>query len=78
MSRVVAWEPVPLFQAFLHYGLQLNNMSSQVVVRDRVVSDVSGKPHNLSVALKGIWGPASVDREFVRKSAPLLPDIPDL
>lgn len=30
--RVIAWEPVPLFAAFLQYGLLRNNLTDRVQV----------------------------------------------
>ena len=41
--RVVAWEPVPVFRAFLELGVRLNNFSHLVHVRAAAVSNESGK-----------------------------------
>jgi len=61
--RVIAWEPVELFRAFLHHGIALNNVSHLVQVRNRAVSDklnlvTMGVPHDQTY-----WGLASVDSQ---------------
>ena len=33
VSRVIAWEPVPQFRAFLEYGTALNNFSALITIR---------------------------------------------
>ena len=58
--RVVAWEPVPQFRAFLEYGLQLNNFHMRVAARGVAVSDVGGAQLRMEVPRRGIWGTASV------------------
>ena len=68
--RVVAWEPVPVFRAFVEAGVALNNLSSRVHIRSAVVSDVAGVRINLTVPTKGIWGTASVDGLNVDPSVP--------
>ena len=52
---------MPLFRAFLEYGLQLNNDTSSVRVRDRVVGEKAGQEYKLTVPSQGIWGTASID-----------------
>ena len=59
--RVVAWEPVPVFRAFLELGVRLNNLSHLVHVRAAAVSDVAGGNVTMRVPRKGLWGAASVD-----------------
>ena len=63
---------MPRYQAFLEYGLQLNNATSSVRVRDRVVGEKAGQEYNLTVPLQGNWGTASIDGRNVNKcvSAP--------
>ena len=58
--RVIAWEPVPVFRAFLRIGVALNNLSHRVEVRESVVSDVAAQPVEMRVPDRGIWGTASV------------------
>lgn len=58
--RVLAFEPVPAFRAFLELGLALNNLSHRVHVRHAVASDVAGQNLTLQVPQKGIWGTASI------------------
>ena len=38
--RVIAWEPVPLFRAYLAQAVALNNVSHLVEVRHAAVSDL--------------------------------------
>ena len=59
--RVIAWEPVPLFRAFLRLALQYNNVSHLVELRQAVVSDAPpGTRHKLHVPNRcvgaGGWG----------------------
>ena len=58
--RVVAWEPVPTFRAFLRLGAALNNVSHRLHVRDAIVSNASGNEMTICVPERGIWGTASV------------------
>lgn len=58
--RVVAWEPIPVFRAFLQTAARLNHVSHKIHVRDTVVSDVAGATINLTVPTRGYWGTASV------------------
>ena len=58
--RVVAWEPIPIFHAFVEAGLALNNLTHRVHLRSNVVSDVGGKSIQMTVPQRGIWGTASV------------------
>lgn len=57
----MVWEPVPIFRAFLEFGLQVNNMTASVRVRARVVAEQPGLQYNLTVPSQGIWGTASID-----------------
>ncbi|GAX77863.1 hypothetical protein CEUSTIGMA_g5305.t1 [Chlamydomonas eustigma] len=58
--RVIAWEPVPLFQQYVRYNLLLNNVSHLVELRDRMLGDVDGQEQIMMVPTVGIWGTASV------------------
>ena len=68
--RVIAWEPIPVFRAFVQAGLRLNNLTHRVHVRDTVVSNVGGQKISLTVPEKGIWGTASVGGLNVDPSIP--------
>ena len=68
--RVVAWEPVPIFRAFVETAARLNNLTHRIHLRSAVVSDVPGVRINLTVPLKGIWGTASVNGLNVDPSIP--------
>ena len=68
--RVVAWEPVPVFRAFVETAAALNNLTHRIHLRSAVVSDVPGVRINLTVPLKGIWGTASVNGLNVDPSVP--------
>ena len=59
--RVVAWEPVPVFRAFLELGIQLNNFGHLIHVRAAAVSNESGRVVRMRVPRTGLWGAASVD-----------------
>merc|ERR1719393_1140510 len=52
--RVIAWEPVPVFRAFVHAAARLNNLTHRIHVRKAVVSDVPGRVVNMTVPLSGI------------------------
>ena len=58
--RVVAWEPIPIFRAFVEAGLALNNLTHRVHLRSNIVSDVGGRSIQMTVPRRGIWGTASV------------------
>lgn len=58
--RVIAWEPVPLFRAFLTYNRQLNHFEDRIQIRDAAAVDVGGMIYNLTVPQRGIWGTASI------------------
>ena len=59
--RVIAWEPVPKFSAFLKYGLLRNLFVGSVELRERVVSNhKGGKELSLVVPKTGIWGTAGI------------------
>ena len=68
--RVVAWEPVPTFRAFVEAAAALNNLTDRIHLRSAVVSDVPGMRVNITVPLKGIWGTASVGGLNVDPSVP--------
>ncbi|GAX85608.1 hypothetical protein CEUSTIGMA_g13023.t1 [Chlamydomonas eustigma] len=59
--RVLAFEPVPHFRAFLEYNLHLNNLQHLVDVRANVVTHVAGQMTKMVVPTTGIWGTASID-----------------
>ena len=67
--RVVAWEPVPVFRAFLELGAQLNNLTHLIHVRAAAVSDRAGGNVTMRVPRKGLWGAASVDGLNVLKGS---------
>ncbi len=57
--RVIAWEPVPLFRAFLQLALQYNNVTHLVELRQAVVSDAPpGTRHKLHVPNRWAGGQA--------------------
>ena len=58
--RVIAWEPVPQFRAFLSLGAQLNNVSHLIHIRHAVASDKPAERVQLAVPQKGIAGTASL------------------
>ena len=58
--RVIAWEPVPTFRAFLALGAQLNNVSHRIHVRASVASDASAPSVSVGVPEHGIAGTASL------------------
>ena len=58
--RVIAWEPVPHFRAFLAYNRQLNHLEDLIEIRDRAVVEVGGLMYNLTVPQRGIWGTAGI------------------
>ena len=68
--RVVAWEPVPVFRAFVEAALRLNNLTHRVHLRGTVVSDVGGRKISMTVPEHGIWGTASVGGLNVDPSIP--------
>eukprot|EP00798_Chlamydomonas_sp_ICE-L_P016730 gene16730-22999_t len=57
--RVIAWEPVPRFQAFIKYALQANNLTHLVELREFVAGE-SEEDVEMSVPKSGNWGTASV------------------
>ena len=67
--RVITWEPVPHFRAFLEYNRQLNHLEDLIEIRDTAVSDAGGGVHDLTVPNRGIWGTAGFDGLNIDKSA---------
>lgn len=59
--RVVAWEPVPFFAAYLKYGLLLNNLTHLVELREAIAGNSSGGEATIVVPNRGIWGTAGID-----------------
>ncbi|KAG2446062.1 hypothetical protein HXX76_000664 [Chlamydomonas incerta] len=60
--RVVAYEPVPLFRAFLSFALHLNGLGGRVLVRPVAASDAGGgRRLRVIVPSRGIWGTAGVE-----------------
>ncbi len=60
LCRVITWEPVPHFRAFLEYNRQLNRLEDLVDIRDTAVAEVSGVTYDLTVPQRGIWGTAGI------------------
>lgn len=58
--RVIAWEPVPTFRAFLKLGAMLNNVSGRIHVRATVASDAPSASLGIAVPRRGIAGTASL------------------
>eukprot|EP00878_Enallax_costatus_P032966 GHUV01036326.1.p1 GENE.GHUV01036326.1~~GHUV01036326.1.p1 ORF type:complete len:391 (+),score=73.39 GHUV01036326.1:262-1434(+) len=58
--RVVAWEPVPQFLAFLSHNLARNNLSHKVEVRPTVVAKPPGSKKVVVIPSHGIWGTAGI------------------
>eukprot|EP00884_Botryococcus_braunii_P020612 jgi/Botrbrau1/7234/Bobra.0021s0018.1 len=58
--RVMVWEPVPHFRAFLEYGLQVNNLLGIVDLHATVVAPESDKQYEVLVPQQGIWGAAGI------------------
>eukprot|EP00873_Tetraselmis_striata_P042505 jgi/Tetstr1/462769/TSEL_007721.t1 len=57
--RVVTWEPVPRFRAYLLYNVLINNLGHLVEVRDSVVTN-EGVTQTVIVPQRGIWGTAGI------------------
>ena len=60
VCRVITWEPIPQFRAFLEYNRQLNRLEHLIEIRDTAVADISGVTYDLKVPSKGIWGTAGI------------------
>ena len=58
--RVLAFEPVPHFYAFLEYNVHLNGLAPRVDMRKNVISHESGKTVEMVVPDRGIWGTAGI------------------
>lgn len=59
--RVIAWEPVPQFRAFLMYNRQLNHFEDRIEIRDTAAMNIGGMVYNITVPQRGIWGTAGID-----------------
>ncbi|GAB4819835.1 hypothetical protein N2152v2_006881 [Parachlorella kessleri] len=59
--RVVAWEPVPHFAAFLEYGLLRNNLTHLVELRHAIVGDDHLAKLLIVAPKRGSWGTAGVN-----------------
>jgi len=61
--RVIAWEPVPLFRAYVNWALAINNVTHLVDLRPYVASSTRGQVMKMAVPTRGAdtWGTASVD-----------------
>ncbi|GFR45755.1 hypothetical protein Agub_g7170 [Astrephomene gubernaculifera] len=59
--RVIAYEPVPLFRAFLELSVHLNHLTHLVDIRPYVVSHLSGRRLRMVVPARGIWGTAGIE-----------------
>lgn len=59
--RVIAYEPVPHFRAFLEYNVYINGLEHLVEVRPKVVTDTNGANMTMVVPSGGIWGTAGID-----------------
>ena len=70
--RVIAWEPVPHFRAFLEYAIALNNLTAVIEVRPFAVADKAGETYNLVVPQRGIWGTASINGGNIDRSCTAL------
>ena len=57
--RVMAWEPIPLFGAFLRASAAINGLSHRIDVRRAVASDQAGTSHTMLVPRNG-WDVSSV------------------
>ncbi|KAG1673075.1 hypothetical protein FOA52_013144 [Chlamydomonas sp. UWO 241] len=68
--RVLAFEPVPHFRAFLEYSVALNGLGHLVDVRSEVVSHVSNETLTLVVPSRGYWGTAGIDGLNIDNSIP--------
>jgi len=58
--RVIAFEPVPHFHAFLEYSVHINGFAHLVDMRSNVVSHEAGKDMEMVVPSRGIWGTAGI------------------
>ena len=58
--RVVAFEPVPRFRAFLEYNLHLNGFVSLVQVSANAVSHTADKDVEMVFPSRGVWGTAGI------------------
>lgn len=59
--RVLVFEPVPHFRAFLEYNVYLNGVEHLVEFHTNVVSHVHNQPMTMMVPSNGIWGTAGID-----------------
>lgn len=63
---MIAWEPVPLFRAYVHYNLQRNNVTHLVQLRDKVVGPEDKQKLEMMVGAgcrgKMWWGNSASNR----------------
>uniref|UniRef100_A0A7R9VX54 Methyltransferase FkbM domain-containing protein n=1 Tax=Chlamydomonas euryale TaxID=1486919 RepID=A0A7R9VX54_9CHLO len=67
--RVIAYEPVPQFRAFLEYNVHLNGLEHLVEVRKNVVSHEHGVDMTMVVPSGGIWGTAGINGDNIDRAA---------
>ena len=68
MRRVIVYEPVPHFRAFLEYNIALNGLDHLVEVRHDIVSHVNDQPMTMVVPSAGIWGTAGIGGDNIDKN----------
>ena len=66
--RVVAFEPVPRFRAFLEYNLHLNGLMPHVQVKANAVSHTANKDVEMVFPSRGIWGTAGIGGHNIDKA----------
>ena len=67
-GRVIVYEPVPHFRAFLEYNIALNGLDHLVEVRHDIVSHVHNQPMTMVVPNAGIWGTAGIGGDNIDKN----------
>ena len=70
-DRVIGWEPVPHFRAFIDYGVQLNHLAGLTHVRAAAAADHTAQTYKMVIPQRGIWGTASVDGSNIDRCAPV-------
>lgn len=61
--RVIAYEPVPVFNAFLKYSLIRNKLVHRVDVRETVVGENQGEVFTLVIPPQGLWSSNTVSEK---------------